>query len=144
MENNPGLFIKNFTIFLLLFFFPLFLSAQDTSKTLIKVDTLNVDPPIIACSWADMNPKCDLVELQKLLFYPEEARKKGIQGEVIVKILIHKNGEIDKIEIRKSAGKLLDDTAINAVKQCHFTPAIFNSNPVTSWLSIPIKFMLRN
>jgi outer membrane biosynthesis protein TonB len=43
--------------------------------------------------------------------YPEEARKKNIEGIVYVKALIGANGDVEKVKIAKSANKVFDQSA---------------------------------
>ena len=48
--------------------------------------------------------------------YPDLARKAGIEGMVVVKVLIDTKGDVEKVEIVKSH-PMLDDAAMNAAKQ---------------------------
>ena len=49
--------------------------------------------------------------------YPEEAKKQGIEGDVVVKVTIDENGNVTNAEIVKSPNELLNDAALGAVKQ---------------------------
>lgn len=50
------------------------------------------------------------------LNYPEEARKRGLTGSLILDVALKPDGTVDEITIRKSSGnKLLDDAAIRIV-----------------------------
>lgn len=92
----------------------------------------------------EKEPNVDLAQLQKLVKYPELARKAGVEGQVIVKVLIGKQGEVRKTLVEYSDNELLNQSAIDAVKNyTGFTPGIQNGNPVMVWVSIPIRFQLR-
>ncbi len=76
--------------------------------------------------------------------YPQEARRKGYEGEVLLRVEVLSNGRVGQIEVRSSSGyETLDRSAINAVKQWKFIPAKKGENPIPFWVSIPIKFQLR-
>ncbi len=83
-------------------------------------------------------------DLQKIVEYPETARRAGIEGQVIVQAYIGKDGKVKKTQIKFSDNKYLNDAAEGAVKRFdQFTPAIQNKQPVAIWISIPIKFKIK-
>jgi len=76
--------------------------------------------------------------------YPPEARKKGYEGEVLLKVEVLADGRVGQIELKRSCGHaVLDSSALTAVKQWRFIPAKKGQNPVPLWVNIPIKFQLR-
>ena len=76
--------------------------------------------------------------------YPQEARKKGYQGEVILKVEVLSNGRVGQVEVKRSSGyEILDRSAFAAVKEWRFVPAKKGENPISFWVNIPIKFQLR-
>ena len=76
--------------------------------------------------------------------YPQEAREKGYEGEVILKVEVLPNGRVGQIEIKNSSGyELLDRSALTAVKQWKFIPAKKGEIPVSLWVNIPVKFQLQ-
>jgi protein TonB len=83
------------------------------------------------------------VALQKSIEYPEMARKAGIEGQVIVRVLVGKDGKPKKAVVQYTDSKMLDKAAVKAVMKQVFTPAIQNGRAITCWVSIPIKFKLR-
>ncbi len=51
------------------------------------------------------------------LNYPEQARKQGLSGNLVLDVALRPDGSIDEITIRRSSGeKLLDDAAIRIVE----------------------------
>jgi TonB family protein len=42
----------------------------------------------------------------------------------------------------KSDGAMLNDAAVNAVKQWVFKPALSNNKPVAVWVAVPVRFSL--
>jgi protein TonB len=76
--------------------------------------------------------------------YPEEARRGGQEGLVVLSVEVLKDGSVGRIEIITSSGyPLLDDSAIRAVKRWQFTPATVNGQPTESTIKIPIRFRLQ-
>jgi len=72
--------------------------------------------------------------------YPDRAKKRNLQGRVIVSVTIGAEGKITMLEITRSSGyRILDRSVLRAVKEC----APFSSppdGPVT--VIIPIQFQL--
>jgi TonB family protein len=76
--------------------------------------------------------------------YPQEAREKGYEGEVVLRVEVLSNGRVGQIEIKKSSGyELLDRSALTAVKEWKFIPAKKDDAPIPLWVNIPVKFQLQ-
>jgi len=76
--------------------------------------------------------------------YPQEAREKGYEGEVVLRVEILINGRVGQIEIKKSSGhELLDHSALTTVKQWRFIPAKKDDIAIPLWVNIPVKFQLQ-
>ena len=83
-------------------------------------------------------------QLKELIKYPETARKSGIQGQVIVRALIGKDGSVEQTQVVKGMPDTgCDEETERAVKQLKFTPATQNGKPVKFWFSIPVTYSLR-
>ncbi len=92
----------------------------------------------------EKDPVFDLAKLNSLVKYPEMARKANIEGTVHVKALVDKTGKITKAFAEHSDNKALNEAAVDAVKAYGFaTPAVMNGQPVSCWISVPIKFRLK-
>jgi protein TonB len=76
--------------------------------------------------------------------YPQEARKKGYEGEVVLRVEVLASGRVGQVEVKKSSGhELLDHSALTTVKQWRFIPGKKGESPVPLWVNIPIKFQLQ-
>jgi protein TonB len=73
--------------------------------------------------------------------YPDIARQSSMEGTVIVKALVGKDGHVLNTQVVKSV-PVLDDAATAAVKQWVFKPALSNNKPVAVWVAVPVKFSL--
>lgn len=91
----------------------------------------------------ESEPNVDLEALMKKIVYPETARRAGVEGRVIVRVLVGKDGKPMKSKIQTSESSLLEQAALDAVSKTIFVPAIQNGQPTTCWVSIPIQFRLK-
>ena len=79
--------------------------------------------------------------------YPYEAKKAGIEGMTVVKMLIDTDGSVIDVKVLKTSGnQWLDKAALNAALKSKFKPAehYFNGKwyKVRVWVSRPFKFRL--
>jgi protein TonB len=76
--------------------------------------------------------------------YPYEARRRGMEGTVLLLVEILESGRPDRITIKQSSGhSLLDEAAKGAVRRWTFIPAQQEGKPVRSVAEVPIVFSLR-
>lgn len=74
--------------------------------------------------------------------YPDIARRLNVDGVVIVKMLIDKQGKVARATVVRSDADVLNDAAVAAALQWVFTPAMMNSGPVSVWAEVPFRFKL--
>ena len=75
--------------------------------------------------------------------YPENARRKGREGTVLLRVLVNEEGQAKTIEINKSSGDdSLDRAAREAIQRWRFIPARYGQKAVESWIRIPVDFRL--
>ena len=75
--------------------------------------------------------------------YPQEAKQRGYQGEVTLRVEVLASGQAGQIEIRRSSGyEILDRSALAAVKQWQFVSAKRGKESIPLWVNIPIKFRI--
>jgi len=76
--------------------------------------------------------------------YPTAAREQGLEGVVVLGVLVGVNGRAVEIAVRTSSGaRTLDDAAVDAVTRWRFAPAREGRKAVESWVEVPLKFALR-
>jgi len=116
----------------------------------IETTDLRVDvappppPPPMADEFVAYDTPPKLIKLVKPR-YPDIARKAGIEGMVILKILVDVDGRVIKAKVLKSLGNVgCDEAAIEAAKQCLFEPALQRDKPVRVWVSYPVRFVLKD
>ncbi len=59
-----------------------------------------------------------------VLPYPDAARRRGIQGTVVLEVTIGKDGRVVEVKVLKGLGHGLDEVARKALMQARFKPAV--------------------
>lgn len=78
------------------------------------------------------------------LIYPIEARNAGLQGTVVLRFIIEKDGSIGQIVVRKSLSKECDQAAAQVVSKLkRFTPAEQQGHKMKVWYTLPIRFSIQ-
>ncbi len=76
--------------------------------------------------------------------YPDEARRKGWEGTVLVAALVGADGAVRSVRVERSSGHpCLDDAAIEAARDWRFSPATLDGAPVEEEVQVPIRFVLQ-
>ena len=73
--------------------------------------------------------------------YPEVARRSGIQGTILVRVLIGTDGKVRQAEVIHGK-KIFHNAALSAVQQYEFSPAKQNDKAMPVWMALPIRFRL--
>ena len=75
--------------------------------------------------------------------YPPQARRLNQQGQVLLRVKVDAQGQVQQVEIVSSSGfPALDRAAQEAVQRWQFSPALRNNTPIESWVTVPIQFTL--
>jgi periplasmic protein TonB len=74
--------------------------------------------------------------------YPETARMARVQGVVIVEAVISTTGDVVEARVLRSQ-PLLDQAALDAVRQWKYTPSLLNGVPVPVVMTVTVTFTLR-
>ena len=81
--------------------------------------------------------------LKNELKYPEQARKMGIEGKVLVEFIVQKDGSLSDVRVLKGIGAGCDAEAIRVMQNApHFTPGSQRGKKVSVKMIIPILFKL--
>lgn len=71
--------------------------------------------------------------------YPPIAREAGVSGVVIIEVRIGTDGSVEEAHVLRSI-PLLDQAALDAVKQWQFVPTLMNGQPVPIRMTVTINF----
>jgi len=74
--------------------------------------------------------------------YPPIARAAHVEGIVILEAVIGEDGAVRDVRVLRSI-PLLNDAAIEAVRQWRFTPTLLNGQPVPIVMTVTVAFKLR-
>lgn len=76
--------------------------------------------------------------------YPEDARKLGKDGRVVLQFIVEKDGSISNVQVLKSVHPSLDKEAVRVVSQIkRFVPGYNEDHaPVRVLYTLPVKFTL--
>jgi TonB family protein len=74
--------------------------------------------------------------------YPDIARQAGIEGIVSMRVVISKDGAVEKVEVI-SGEAALQNAAITAVRQWRYTPFLLDGNPVPVVTIVNLKFQIQ-
>jgi len=76
--------------------------------------------------------------------YPENLRKRNIEGQVQLKALVDKEGNVSEVLIDTFSGyRGFDQAAFESIFHWKFKPAKYNDEEKDSWVLIPITFKLK-
>ncbi len=74
--------------------------------------------------------------------YTAEAKKLGLEGEVLVDVVFPASGPVRVVRVVKGLGHGLDEAALRAAQQIRFKPALQNGQPVDFPATVHIVFQI--
>jgi protein TonB len=75
--------------------------------------------------------------------YPTAARRRGIEGRVLLEVAVDADGRAVAVRVAESSGhRLLDEAALRAVRDWRFTPARQDGRAVAAKVRVPVTFRL--
>lgn len=75
--------------------------------------------------------------------YTEDARRRGVEGEVVLEIVVRRDGRVGDVRVLKGLGAGLDQQAIQAVRRWTFTSATRKGQAVDVIVEVAVEFTLR-
>lgn len=74
--------------------------------------------------------------------YPRSATEKGIQGRVVLRMVVDEEGRVRDIIVVRGIGYGCDEEAQRVFRNARFEPALFRGQSVPSWFSFTVVFAL--
>jgi len=123
-----------------------FIPAQDELGSIPEWTSLSYSFPLplrneSPCTREDSNPK---IRHWVRPAYPTEARDKGVEGTVIVRVLVSETGNVSESKVIQSVHESLNAAALGAANGTQFEPAITECMPTPAWMALPFNFRLKN
>ena len=75
--------------------------------------------------------------------YTEEARRRGLEGDVVLEIVVRRDGSVGEVTLLQGLGSGLDQRATEAVRQWRFSPARRLGSAVDVVVEVAVEFKLR-
>ncbi len=83
--------------------------------------------------------------LAENIVYPDDAKKRGIQGRVVIQFVVDKDGSITNIVVVREIGGGCGLEAMRVVRNMpRWTPGKINGQAVRVYYTLPISFKLAN
>lgn len=101
-------------------------------------DLKGAGPP--AGGGADRDHRIAVIQarIQRALFYPRKARRRGIEGTVHVRFDIQRDGRVDGLAVQRSSGHaMLDRASVKTIERAQPFPFVAGA------LEVPVVFRLR-
>ncbi len=89
----------------------------------------------------DVMPKL----LESPITYPQDARARRIQGSLMVRALVGKDGRVKEVapDTTQPAPPVLVKAALDAIREWKFEPARYKNEPVEIWICVPVQYRLQ-
>lgn len=140
------------TLLVLLFFIPYSAYGEEPKYTDIAiVKSHNESDKILDIQSLDKQPEFPgginglMQFLGENIIYPSHCAEMEIQGKIVVKFTVFKDGKVGNIEVEQAVHPLLDAEAVRVVSLLpNWIPGELNGEPVDVWYNLPVNFKLQN
>ena len=122
---------------------------------ILTLATILIVPPVAVSQQAVMDQdgiylvcekmpeiKGGLKALSKIIKYPKEAKKLGVQGVVYVQFIVDEKGAVVDPKLIRKLGAGCDEEALRALEKLKFNPGYVQGKPVKARFTLPIRFAL--
>jgi TonB family protein len=93
-------------------------------------------------------PRCPDIQAPELIrraepTYPDDLRKEGVQGKVVLKAYLDGEGKLRNIQVSSSPDSRLSELAVEAFQKWQYRPARCAGKPVPVYITSTLSFDLR-
>jgi len=74
--------------------------------------------------------------------YPEDARKKGLEGIVVCQVVITTEGAVSNVKVVKASDEVFEQPTVDALRQWTFEPATLHGKPVDVIFMMTVAYRL--
>jgi protein TonB len=75
--------------------------------------------------------------------YTDDARRRGIEGEVVMEIIVRSDGSVGDVKVLQGLPAGLNERAVQAVRRWRFAPARMRGTPVDVIVEASVEFRMR-
>ncbi len=133
--------MKKIIFMLGLMFLSHFSYAQITTTKITKKKRKHPDPFKFIPVEKEPEP-VNIDDIKQKIGYPGPATKAGIEGIVVMRVLVNKRGKYVKHIVLSSPHPILTEAVEKQLHKLKFTPAIQSGKRVKVWTNIPFRFSL--
>lgn len=120
-----------------------FFSGEIDSEGEVPDVIVEQEPDINEFVFAEEEPTpVNMDDIKKVIGYPQIARDAGIEGTVVVRVLVDKKGNYDKHRVINGVHPILTKAVEEHIGKLKFSPAIQGGKPIPFWVNIPFNFKL--
>ncbi|MEM7371176.1 MAG: M56 family metallopeptidase [Bacteroidota bacterium] len=83
-------------------------------------------------------------DIQMKIGYPKAAFTQGLEGKVLIKVLVDKQGKYLRHEVLQSPDDIFTDAVEQHIASLTFDPALKDGKPVEFWVTLPFNFKFVN
>jgi TonB family protein len=114
--------------------------APEPSGTPLQYGSAADWPPEAIRVGGSIKPPNKTVDVRAV--YPDVAQKARVQGVVICELLVGPDGRVADARVVRSI-PMLDQAALDAVREWEFTPTLLNGTPVPVIMTVTVNFTLQ-
>jgi len=108
---------------------PIVIRPPDPPRSVAPIRV--ADLPVVPRKIVDVRPQ-----------YPEIARAARVEGTIIMEAVLDTSGRVTQLRVLKSV-PMLDQAAVDAVRQWRYTPSLYGGHPVSVLMTITVRFTLQ-
>ena len=97
---------------------------------------------LVATTFRYTPPEIDLVHLQRKIAYPSWAAQTGIEGQMVLKVLVNEDGRILQCKIINSVHPEIDEQVVTILEKMKAVPALDRGEPIAAWAHLRVRFTL--
>lgn len=76
-------------------------------------------------------------------YYPPVARRRGYQGEVVLEVLVGRDGSVLECRVAGSSGyAVLDRAALESIRAWEFEAGRLGDEKIEMWVRVPVRYQL--
>lgn len=93
---------------------------------------------------AEVMPEIEggIQKLYKIIEYPPKARSNNVEGRVLIRFIVDKDGNVKQPEILKDIGSGCGAAAIKGLENLKFTPGTQDGLSISVYYTLPVTFKL--
>lgn len=118
---------------------------KDTAIIEVKKDTATIYTKVEKMAEYIGGKESLVRDIKNNLVYPQKAKEEMIEGRVIIKFVVKKDGSTCCYSVVRSSDSVFEQAALQAVtKLGKWEPARNNGKPVNSYFTLPVTFRLKD